>query len=425
MFLFAQCREGRVTAPPFQFLFYLMFFRTISHAFPQRELPSNAAGTSIPESPTILAGGPGGFSEHPNTAHLEQSATALGDATTAVPIFPSISGTLPVDTTAAPLETAPIPEGPIVTPNIPHIESTADGLDPPTTAIGTTGNPEQTEPEIIATPTCLSCDIEVTVTGLDFPTTPAAEIAGNSNGTPVTQPPSPPATITAGSSAIQINQDSSGFLIGTQTVSAGQTISVQGTPIVIQTSNGQTQVVVGSSTVLLSPSPSAQGQITAAPLIIAGQTITANSAGGFIIGTQTLAPGGPAITVSGTTISLPPSGSIAVINSVTPTLAPGPAQATAKPGPPLLTLNGHTYTANSATQYVIGPDATLTPGGVVTINGTVVSLSPSETDIVVGGTTSLLGAGTATGTGVGAGATARSTHSSAGAARARGTGTAR
>lgn len=36
MFLFAQCREGRVTAPPFQFLFYLMFFRTISHAFPQR-----------------------------------------------------------------------------------------------------------------------------------------------------------------------------------------------------------------------------------------------------------------------------------------------------------------------------------------------------------------------------------------------------
>jgi len=60
----------------------------------------------------------------------------------------------------------------------------------------------------------------------------------------------------------------------------------------------------------------------------------------------------------------------------------------------------------------------------VTISGTVVSLSPSETDIVVGGTTSLLGAGTATGTGVGAGATAGSTHSSAGAARARGTGTA-
>ena len=60
----------------------------------------------------------------------------------------------------------------------------------------------------------------------------------------------------------------------------------------------------------------------------------------------------------------------------------------------------------------------------MTINGTVVSLKPSETDIVVGGTTSLLGAGTATGTGVGADATARSTHSSAGAARARGTGTA-
>jgi hypothetical protein len=207
-------------------------------------------------------------------------------------------------------------------------------------------------------------------------------------------------------------------------VSAGQTVSVQGTPIVIQTSNGQTQVVVGSSTVLLSPSPSAQGQITAVPLIIAGQTITANSAGNFIIGTQTLAPGGPAITVSGTTISLAPSGSIAVINGVTSTLAPGPAQATAKLGPPLLTLNGHTSTANSATQYVIGPGTTLTPGGVVTINDIVVSLSPSETDIVVGGTTSLLGAGTATGTGVGAGATTRSTHSSAGAARARGTGTA-
>lgn len=419
MFLFARRREGRVTAPLlFQLLsYYLIFCRTTSHTFPQRELPRNATDTSIAESFTFSAPSLGGFSVRPNTAHVEQSVTAVGDPTP-VETTAFTAGAPRLETTVAPFATVPAPEGPIVTPNIPHIESTADGLDAPTAAASGTETPE---PEIIATPTCLGCDIEVTVTGLDFPTTPAAEIAGNGNGTPSTQPP-PPATVTAGSSAIQISQDSSGFIVGTQTVSVGETISVQGIPVVIQTSNGQTQVVVGSSTVPITLSPSIRGPITTAPLTIAGQTVTANGAGSFIIGTQTLAPGGPAITVSGTTVSLGPSGTIAVINGATSTLASGP-QITAKPGPPPIIINGQTYTANSATQYIIGPGTTLTPGGTVTIGGTIVSLSPSETQIVVAGTTSLLGAGTAAGSGPGTGATAKSTHSSAGAAKARGTGT--
>ena len=173
------------------------------------------------------------------------------------------------------------------------------------------------------------------------------------------------------------------FVIGGKTLTSGGAITVAGTPISLPL--GSSYALVGSSTVALTGSP----VMTNAPnlLTFAGQTYTADSKNGaFTIGGQTITPGG-AITVSGTRISLSPSATAdayAVIGSSTIPLEP------ATSGLDLLTFGNKVYTANSFTDFVIGGQ-TLTPGGVITVNGTPISLAPTATDAVVG--TSTVGIG--------------------------------
>lgn len=128
------------------------------------------------------------------------------------------------------------------------------------------------------------------------------------------------------------------------------------------------------------------------PIIVAGsQTATMDSSSGFVIGGQTLSPGGPAITVDGTVLSLVPSATAVVVNGQESSLSgssivegQGPAEIGR---PPIITVGSVAYTANAATQYYLAPGQTLTAGGVVTVDGTVVSLGPSASYVVVGGAT--------------------------------------
>lgn len=57
---------------------------------------------------------------------------------------------------------------------------------------------------------------------------------------------------------------------------------------------------------------------------------------------------------------------------------------------PLLTIGTNTYTANAATQYNLGQNAVLTPGGTAVIAGTTVSLASAATAVVVNGQTQSL-----------------------------------
>jgi len=83
------------------------------------------------------------------------------------------------------------------------------------------------------------------------------------------------------------------YVIGSQALIPGSAIIVSGTPV----SPGPSALVIGSSTHFLTS--------TAAPLLtIGGSTITANSASQYLISGQTLIPGGSAIIVSRTPISL-------------------------------------------------------------------------------------------------------------------------
>ncbi|KAI9820037.1 MAG: hypothetical protein M1827_006608 [Pycnora praestabilis] len=123
------------------------------------------------------------------------------------------------------------------------------------------------------------------------------------------------------------------------------------------------------------------------PAVTIGNSIyTANAATQFSIAPSvTLTPGG-AVTYSGTTISLAPAASFIAVGSNTQIIS-----YPATTAPPALVLGGNTYTANSATQYVVAPGNTLVPGGIATLSGgTLVSLAPSASFLVVGGNTQVL-----------------------------------
>ncbi|OAL02161.1 hypothetical protein IQ06DRAFT_315865 [Phaeosphaeriaceae sp. SRC1lsM3a] len=141
------------------------------------------------------------------------------------------------------------------------------------------------------------------------------------------------------------------------------------------------------------PSDVTVGTIGSAPVVIGPSSVV-------VVGSQTLQPGGPAVIVGGVTpVSLVPSATALVVGGSTTLQLP---QVSKDPvPPPLLTVGSSTLTPNAATQFFIAPGQTLTPGGTATIDGTMVSLAPAASFVVVGGSTQFLpaaapGAGTFT-----------------------------
>ncbi|KAJ4373027.1 hypothetical protein N0V83_003318 [Neocucurbitaria cava] len=211
----------------------------------------------------------------------------------------------------------------------------------------------------------------------------------------------PPPVLTIGSSTLTPNAATQFFVAPGQTLTPGGVATVDGT--VVSLAPSASFVVIGGSTQLL---PTAAPVATSPPeIVVGGTTITAqptlgrsgnsinqdNSSQGptFVVWGQTLAPGGPAITVSGTTLSLAPSGSFVVINGITSTVADPAALATSSP---TLTIGGGVFSpvAGSGTTFVISGQ-TLAPGGsAITVSGTTVSLAPSASFVVINGVTSTI-----------------------------------
>ncbi|MCJ1254360.1 hypothetical protein MMC24_002175 [Lignoscripta atroalba] len=170
---------------------------------------------------------------------------------------------------------------------------------------------------------------------------------------------------------------------GTNTDALGQSITVETMPVVILIPGGQTNIVTGDSSTVPLTSVPAETLVPSLsePLIINGQTITVNSQSQYIVGSQTLIPGGPAITVgsgsSATVIALQTSNDFKPLVVDTATSAPSPFPALT----PVLTIGSETYTLNSATQYIIGTQ-TLAPGVTITIGSgsstTVIALQTSN-----------------------------------------------
>ena len=195
-----------------------------------------------------------------------------------------------------------------------------------------------------------------------------------SNAGPITGAPA----VTMGGQKITPNPAGQYIVSGQTLIPGGPAITLSGTRISLATS--ASQLVIGSSTVPLSG-------YSLRTLTIGGQTIVPNAAGQYIVGGQTLSPGGSAITVSGTRISLGVSASDLVVGSSTLPLSAGTGQVTAFPA---LTIGHQTVTANKQGQYVVGGQ-TLTAGGVITVSGTRMSLAPSDSEVVIGTSTESLG----------------------------------
>ncbi|CAO2650085.1 Nn.00g013770.m01.CDS01 [Neocucurbitaria sp. VM-36] len=222
---------------------------------------------------------------------------------------------------------------------------------------------------------------------------------------PAQSPGRPPPVLTIGSSTLTPNAATQFFVAPGQTLTPGGIATVDGT--VVSLAPSASFVVIGGSTQILPTAGSGSAPVATGPpeIVFGGTTVTAqptlgrsgNSDGQnnpgvgptFVISDQTLAPGGPAITVSGTTLSLAPSGSFIVVNGVTSTVANPTALATS---PPTLTVGESVFSPlpGSGTTFVIS-DQTLAPGGpAITVSGTTISLAPSASFVVINGVTSTI-----------------------------------
>ncbi|KAM0805456.1 hypothetical protein BDR22DRAFT_969163 [Usnea florida] len=126
---------------------------------------------------------------------------------------------------------------------------------------------------------------------------------------------------------------------------AGQTLSpntplilgngASATPLILQISGSHPVLIVGSSTTTLDLPTSTPTPTTPPPITIGSSTITANSQGQYIVGTQTLTAGGAivvggttasggTVAVGGTTVSLAPSGGTGAVVVGTSTEGLGP-----------------------------------------------------------------------------------------------------
>lgn len=182
--------------------------------------------------------------------------------------------------------------------------------------------------------------------------------------------------------------ESSNIVIASHTLMPGSAAAViANTPISL--APGGMAAVIDTSTQILAPLSSP------AVLTFAGSAYTADASSNIVVAGSTVKPGGPAIVHSGTTISLAPGGAAAVVGTSTQMLigatpiqaAPTPVQAV-----PALTFGGSTYSADQASRFVIAGQ-TVTPGGIITVSSTPISIASGATLAVIGSSTqSLIGA---------------------------------
>jgi hypothetical protein len=131
------------------------------------------------------------------------------------------------------------------------------------------------------------------------------------------------------------------------------------------------------------PASSAPYQAPQPVITLAGTTIAANSVSQYIVRTQTLLQGSPAISIDGTAVSLaPPATAVIVGGSITTDLVLTPAYQV--PQPPAISLLGITLTANFASQYLVGTQTLIPGGSAIIVSGAAVSLAQSAAVVVLG-----------------------------------------
>ena len=277
----------------------------------------------------------------------------------------TISGTpvsLPIDGTAVVIDGSTTqPSGPTMAPAVVDINGLSFTAHGRSAYVAGSQTLLPGEPAINIDDTSVSLAVALSAT--------AAVIAGST--VPLIGPTTAPARLAIlGNTYTAISGFS--FIVGSQILIPGRpAITVSGTPVSLPL--GATAVVIGDSTV-----PIHEPASTPAVLTINGQSFELLPGTKLLIKSQTLIPGGHAITISGTPFSLPLDATAVVIGGPTIPI-PSPTST-----PVVLQFNGQSYTQISGSGFLIG-SRTLVPGGAaITVNGTLVSLGAAATNLVVG-----------------------------------------
>ncbi|KAK0366300.1 hypothetical protein LTR94_003389 [Friedmanniomyces endolithicus] len=237
------------------------------------------------------------------------------------------------------------------------------------------------------TPVVVQTSAAATPSALSFATVTAA---ATSQPTAIA-----PATVSIGSSVLSIapvsyasGQGSSSpaaFLIGSQTASIGQTITIAGTLVVIQTSAGKTQLYAGtaspSALSFAAPTTAVPPTSAAAPttLTLGAETISQDSAGNYLLGTQTFAPGSTITQGSGSSATII---ALATVSGATQLIVQDASMTATTVLPPKVTVpassvgalqqsspvvvNGHTYYLGPASLNAQGTGSATASGTFVT-----------------------------------------------------------
>ncbi|MDI1484876.1 MAG: hypothetical protein OHK93_000010 [Ramalina farinacea] len=161
--------------------------------------------------------------------------------------------------------------------------------------------------------------------------------------------------------------DPNGFEVAGQAVKPGDPgVVVSGTPISLAPSG--TLIVGGSVIPLLNPAPQVQ------PLRVGGESFIPKPEG-FDVGGALVQPGGPAITVAGTPISLAPLGTPSLGDSTIQLVQAVPTQAAQHRQ--LLNVGGQSFVPNP-TGFVVAGHSVKPGGPAIKIAGTPVSLAQNS-----------------------------------------------
>lgn len=196
----------------------------------------------------------------------------------------------------------------------------------------------------------------------------------------------PRLVLSIGSSVISADLDGN-FIIADQTlVPGGSPVTALGKSIYLQPSKAA--AVINGNTISIEKIPP-EPRRSNPPVIlpIGSSSIVANLEGNFVIGSQTLIPGGSPITALGKSIYLQPSNPAAVIDGSTVALQQAPLELSFSTPPKVLPVGSSSIAANSEGNFVIGSQ-TLVPGGSpISALGKSIYLQPSGSAAVIDGNT--------------------------------------
>jgi hypothetical protein len=328
------------------------------------------SSTTGEQGPSSVEQAPPTTNQHLPTGSEQASVPAVKQPTSAEQVTPSNTGQAP---TTVPVEPTTVTGSPAMHPQLPGATEANNG---PSSALSPTGVPTggnndsvpTTQPASLVTDTGSSpVALSVSTGNGQGPSSPYSD----TNTVPNAAPLPAQTTTTLGSNGS--TRLSSVLVISTnaQAFSSGDHTLPQQASQIIPPADASNNEPSG-----LSPTA-----ITAPVLTLDSTTITPNPSNVYIISSQTLFPGGPAITIGSTAYSIATSTAVIIQPSQNPSLVPDISLSEAEP--PKITLGSSVITANSDAGFVYASQTISAGGSGIVVEGSTYSIATSGSSVAI------------------------------------------